>query len=183
MLLRAQSGTPDGLADLWTTYHPMVVRYLSVRFSGDAEDLASQVWIDVARNLHRFQGESDEFRSWLFTIAHHRGVDELRRTARRPKSSPLEDGSEPVASFVEGHLTPSQALDSALALLRRLPADQAEAVGLRIIADLDVSQVARIMDRTEGSVRVLTHRGLERLGQLLQNSVTRRTHSTMKGVS
>jgi RNA polymerase sigma-70 factor (ECF subfamily) len=183
VLQQAKSGASDGLAELWTAYHPMVLRYLSVRFGGDTEDLASQVWIDVARNLQRFEGDQDDFRGWLFTIAHRRAIDDLRRTGRRPATGPIDDASAPTVSFVDGQLTAAQALDAALALVRRLPADQAEAVALRIIADLDVAEVARIMGRTEGSVRVLTHRGLERLGTLLQKPVTEPGRSAMKGVS
>jgi RNA polymerase sigma-70 factor (ECF subfamily) len=183
VLQQAKSGAPDGLAELWTAYHPMVLRYLSVRFAGDAEDLASQVWIDVARNLERFEGDQDDFRGWLFTIAHRRGIDDVRQAGRRPVTVSIDDDSASTVSFVDGQLTPSQALDAALALVRRLPADQAEAVALRIIADLDVAEVARIMGRTEGSVRVLTHRGLERLGRFLQKPVTEQGRSAMKGVS
>jgi RNA polymerase sigma-70 factor, ECF subfamily len=59
-------------------------------------------------------------------------------------------------------------LARAIALVRRLPPDQADAVLLRIIADLDVGDVAAIMGKREGNVRVLVHRGLEKLGELLK---------------
>ena len=59
----------------------------------------------------------------------------------------------------------AEALDRALALVRSLPPDQAEAVLLRIVADLSVTEVAVIMGRREGTVRVLVHRGLKRLAE------------------
>ena len=58
-------------------------------------------------------------------------------------------------------------LGRALALVRWLPDDQADAVLLRIVADMDVSQVAAVMGRSEGAVRVLVHRGLHRLRDLI----------------
>ena len=54
------------------------------------------------------------------------------------------------------------------ALVRRLPPDQADAVLLRIVAGMDVGQVAEVMGRSEGSVRVLVHRGLQRLRELVE---------------
>jgi RNA polymerase sigma-70 factor (ECF subfamily) len=59
-------------------------------------------------------------------------------------------------------------LASALALVRRLPPDQADAVLLRVVGDLDVAEVAAVMGRSQGSVRVLVHRGLRRLQAILE---------------
>ena len=71
-------------------------------------------------------------------------------------------------------------LGAALALVRQLPPEQADAVLLRVVVDLDVSQVAEVMGRSEGSVRVLTHRGLRRLQNLLeQQGVTQADPTAM----
>jgi RNA polymerase sigma-70 factor, ECF subfamily len=176
----AARGDPDGLANLWRRYQPLVLRYFRGRLPDAAEDLASTVWIDVAANLSSFRGDEDGFRGWLFTIAHRRLVDEHRRRERRPERSV----SEPVerSSSSDTHEA-ATSLDAALALIRRLPADQAEAVLLRVVADLDVGVVAEIMQRREGSVRVLVHRGLEKLSVLCQKPVTDEHRSTMNEVS
>ena len=176
----AARGEPDGLTELWRRYQPLVLRYFRGRLPDVAEDLASAVWIDVASNLSSFHGSEDGFRGWLFTIAHRRLVDEHRRRERRPELAV----SEPAEGHSPGDIhDDATSLDAALTLIRRLPADQAEAVLLRIVADLNVGVVAEIMQRREGSVRVLVHRGLEKLAVLCQKPVTNEATSTMNEVS
>lgn len=179
-LERACSGDPDGVAFLWRRYQPLVLRYFRGRLPDAAEDLASAVWVDVAGSLAAFHGSEDGFRGWLFTIAHRRLVDEHRRRERRPERVVAE--LEETATTTDVHAE-ATALDTALALIRRLPADQAEAVLLRVVADLDVSAVAEIMQRREGSVRVLVHRGLEKLAVLCQKPVTNQSSPAMNEVS
>lgn len=182
----ARRGDPEGLGDLWRTYQPPLLRYLRVRCAPLAEDIASQVWIDVARRIDTFPSDEVGFRRWLFTVAHRRVADEFRRAARQPAE---------LLSELPVELSPSEearrdGLEWALALVRRLPPDQADAVLLRVVADLDVAAVARILHKNEGAVRVLTHRGLHRLAELAspeegnpQDAVTPAPPSAMKGLS
>ena len=89
--------------------------------------------------------------------------DELRRRVRRPEV--VTESPPDVATDDELHVRDD--LTWALALIRRLPDDQADAVLLRVVAGMDVRQVAEVMGRSEGSVRVLVHRGLLRLRDLV----------------
>src|SRR5690606_31066626 len=79
----ARRGDPDAFAVLWRHHQPQVLRYLSARRIVDPADVASQIWIDVAGSIARFEGDGADFRRWLFTIAHRRVVDEVRRSVRR----------------------------------------------------------------------------------------------------
>jgi RNA polymerase sigma-70 factor (ECF subfamily) len=176
----ARCGDQAGLAGLWRTHQALVLRYFRGRIPHLADDLSSTVWVDVVRGLHSFSGDADDFRGWLFTIAHRRLVDEVRRRNLRPETMVADIGEAADGTDVEIDAT---SLDGALALVRRLPPDQAEAVLLRVVADLDVATVARIMNRREGSVRVLVHRGLEKLSELCQKPVTNATVPTMSEVS
>lgn len=179
-LNRAVDGDAEGLARLWRAYQPLLLRYFRGRLPDAAEDLASAVWIDVARALFAFDGDEEGFRGWLFTIAHRRLVDEHRRRQRRPEQSMAEAYEGLAPDDVDTDALP---LDAALTLIRRLPPDQAEAVLLRVVADLDVSAVADIMQRSEGSVRVLVHRGLQKLAILCQKPVTGAAQRAMNEVS
>ncbi len=140
--------------------------------------MASQVWIDVASGLHRFDGDETDFRQWLFTIAHHRSVDEIRRSTRVPCIRRPEQ--EAVDGADEEHARETS-LDRALGLIAALPPDMAEAVMLRVVNDLPVADVADVMQTTPGNVRVLVHRGLSRLRRKL--AVTNEGPSTMERVS
>src|SRR5215218_8764388 len=90
VLERASRGDRDALAELWRTYQAPLLRYLRTRRVSSPEDTASTVWLDVGSSISRFSGDGDDFRRWLFTIAHRRSVDELRsKTKRREESQPL----------------------------------------------------------------------------------------------
>jgi RNA polymerase sigma-70 factor (ECF subfamily) len=168
-LARAQAGEEEAFACLWRAYQPALVRHLRVLAGPLAEDLAADVWLQVIRSLSRFSGDERGFRAWLHTMARNAYFDAWRRRQRRPEILPVEpierpSADDPVLAAETGFSTAA-----ALDLIARLPPDQADAVTLRLIADLDVGQVAEMMGRSPGAVRVLTHRGLRRLAAMLNN--------------
>lgn len=134
-----------------------------------ADDLAGEVWVAVARRMASFVGDEGGFRCWVFTIARCQLVEHRRRAARRrtdpfpPERFDLAPGAgapgDPADVVVEG-LSAQDAVDM---LVTHLSPDQADVVLLRVVAGLDVAEVARIMGRSPGSVRVLQHRALRRL--------------------
>ncbi|MEU4689576.1 RNA polymerase sigma factor [Actinoplanes sp. NPDC023714] len=162
-LIAARAGDERGFAVLWRALHPAMLRYLQVIAGDAAEDVASETWLQAARDLDRFTGDPAAFRAWLFHIARHRGIDEQRRAGRRREepAATVDDGAagrDAAAEVLEG-------AETAWALNRvaELPADQAEAVMLRIVAGLDVAATAAILGKRRGAVRIATMRGLRRL--------------------
>ncbi len=154
-LAAAVGGDELAFALLWRDVQPGLLRYLRVVAPGAAEDLASDTWVDVVRSLARFRGGERSFRSWTFTIARHRAVDHQRHNGRRPADPvPTERmperaaADDPAADAME-HI----ATYHALALIAELPRDQAEVVALRVVAGLEVSQVASIVGKRPGAVR------------------------------
>jgi RNA polymerase sigma-70 factor (ECF subfamily) len=131
----------------------------------DAEDLASVTWLEIVRGLEAFEGDEDQFRARLFTTARHRFLDARRNAGRRPVTVELGARGETVdvAADPQVLVTDAAGTEAALAAIAALPPDQAEVVLLRVVADLDVATVARIVDKRPGTVRVLAHRGLQRL--------------------
>ena len=166
----ARRGDTDSLADLWTIYQPQLLRMLRAQGRSAAEDITSQVWIDVRRNMARFEGDGVAFRSWIFTIAHRRAIDEGRRTARRHEV--LVDSITPRLAACRAMDPLGDSLDNVLALLATLQPVAAEIVMLRVIYDLPVAEVAAITGESESNVRILTHRGLERLRQAIEEGGT-----------
>jgi RNA polymerase sigma-70 factor (ECF subfamily) len=170
LLAAAQGGDEQAFAVLWRELQPAVLRYLRVAAPAAAEDLAADTWISVIRGLGRFRGDEQNFRTWVFTAARHRAIDWRRQAARRPAASVsvelLADRSapdDPAEAVLE-----AQSTRAALALLAELPADQAEVVALRVLGGLGVAEVARIVGKRPGAVRVLAHRGLRRLAKRLE---------------
>jgi RNA polymerase sigma-70 factor, ECF subfamily len=171
VLLAAQGGAEWALARLYRDFHPPVLRYLRVQEPAEAEDLASEVWLDVGPALSRFSGDEPAFRRWLFTIAHRRVVD-LRRRRRRQQTDPVAPEGLPELrdqATAESEALASIAAESMLACIASLPADQAEVILLRVVAGFDSNEVAAVMGKKRGTVRVLQHRALERLADLVEH--------------
>jgi RNA polymerase sigma-70 factor (ECF subfamily) len=168
VLGRAQEGEGAAFETLYRVFQPPLLRYLHTR-STAAEDIASETWLAIISDLGGFSGDEPAFRAWIFAIGRHRAIDAGRYSARRPvtlvgENTELFDESSPAASDAAlEHLGTAAAVE----LVAALPPDQAEAVALRFIADLDVATVAKMMGRRPGAVRVLTHRGLRTLADRL----------------
>jgi RNA polymerase sigma-70 factor (ECF subfamily) len=165
-LRAAIHGDEMGFARLWRSLQPAVLRYLRVVVGQAAEDVASETWLQVSRDLRRFDGNLAAFRVWLFRIARHRGIDERRRAARRPESPrdpDYENPADPLAPDVAAQVLERAGTAWALELVATLPPHQAEAVMLRVVAGLDVAQTAQVLGKRPGAVRVATMRGLRRL--------------------
>ena len=168
-LEQASNGSPTAFAALYKDIHPALMRYLYVLAQDQADDVAAEAWLAVVTSLTTFTGTETSFRSWIFTIARNKLIDAQRKTSRRP-TTPLTDSHD--RSVRDGEDASDQVVEAlstewALALIAKLPQDQAEAVMLRVVAGLDVGEAAEVMDRSPGAVRVLTHRGLKRLAQKL----------------
>jgi RNA polymerase sigma-70 factor (ECF subfamily) len=139
-----------------------------VRAPENREDVASETWFQVVRDLPGFTGTIDDFRAWLFTIARNRAIDQGRARARRPAvpvASPTEHVPDPLATSAEEEAVANSATDEALRLVSSLPAEQAELVMLRVVAGLDVAAVAQLVGKKPGTVRVAVHRALQELAR------------------
>jgi RNA polymerase sigma-70 factor, ECF subfamily len=163
-LARASAGDESGFLELWRALQPRLLRFLRVVGCDDPDDVASETWLQVVRDLHKFSGGEEDFRRWLFTIGRHRAIDAARARSRRPVS-PMTGGLDILADSqqVEDQVLDGMAIEGAVALLARLSPDQAEAVALRVIAGLDTPDVAKILGKSAGAVRVALHRGLKSL--------------------
>jgi RNA polymerase sigma-70 factor (ECF subfamily) len=165
----AQRGDEAAFRILFRAVQPGLVRYLNVLVGADAEDVASEAWLQIARDLGSFSGDFDGFRGWAATIGRNRAMDLLRARSRRPVTSvPVEHLLDrPAAEDTEGAALATVATIEALALIAALPRDQAEAVLLRVVLDLDVESAARVLGKRPGAVRMAAHRGLRKLADLL----------------
>lgn len=172
-LRRAQAGEPAAFGLLWEQNQPRLLGYLRLLAGQSAEDVASDSWLQAIKGLRRFSGDEAAFRSWLFTIARRKAIDLSRRSARRPEQPTAEPPeSEPAAdaaTLALEHIS----TEAALRLIATLPAEQAEIVMLRVVAGLDVAEVARLVGRTPGAVRVSAHRALRRLAEQLEGNSAR----------
>jgi RNA polymerase sigma-70 factor (ECF subfamily) len=171
ILARAQACDEAAFACIFRDVQPALLRYLRV-IAPEAEDVAGETWIQVVAGLASFRGDEQAFRAWLFTIARHRAADAGRSRARRP-TVPLElsGAAEQLASADAADLAlEAVSAQAVVALIKMLPPEQAEVIMLRVVAGLDSRDVARIVGKTPGAVRVAAHRGLRRLAEIAERA-------------
>jgi RNA polymerase sigma-70 factor (ECF subfamily) len=157
---------------LYKALQPALLRHLRVSHDWQAEDIAADVWLEVASLLPRFVGGDDAFRAWLFTVARRRSIDSFRRAGRRPTEAlegdeyvTLADGPDEVAV---DRLSTEATIER---LHRLLTPDQVEILLLRVVAGLPVDEVAVITGKRPVNVRVLHHRALRRAADRLGEDV------------
>jgi RNA polymerase sigma-70 factor (ECF subfamily) len=164
----AQHGDEEAFRGLYRAIQPGLLRYLRALVGDDAEDVASETWLQVARDLRSFRGK-DDFRAWVARIGRNRALDHLRHSRRRPAvSTPIEYLVElPASGDTADSASESISTEAALALIRSLPRDQAEAVLLRVVVGLDAQTAAKVLGKRAGAVRTASYRGLRRLAEHL----------------
>jgi len=165
----AQRGDSEAFRTVYRDAQPRLLRYLHALVGDDAEDVASETWLQVTRDLPGFTGDYDGFRGWVTTIARHRALDHLRRQTRRPPALPVpaEDlATLPATDDTAQHAIDAVTTDAAITLINTLPPDQAEAVLLRAVLGLDAQTAARILGKRPGAVRTAAHRGLRTLARV-----------------
>jgi RNA polymerase sigma factor (sigma-70 family) len=166
LLGAAQADAGWAYERMFDAFGPTVLGYVRSQGVEDPEHLANDVFLRAFTNLGRFSGDEGAFRSWLFTIAHHAVIDERRRRSRRPVSSGDEVPDQTVEGAEEVALSRLGTLD-VHALLGELSADQRDVLVLRLLGDLTVEQVARIVGKRPGAVKALQRRGLAALRRRL----------------
>lgn len=155
---RERARTPEAV---YRELAPAVLGYFRSQRMADPEGLTGDVFVAVTERLVRFEGDDAALRRWVFTIAHHRRVDEIRRAGRRPAGVELDAETDAVRDpTVHDPELPDPEL---LAALGDLTEEQREVVALRFVADLSVADVAELSGRSEGAVKMLSARGLEAL--------------------
>lgn len=153
---------------LYREMQPRLLRYLTARIGADAEDVASECWLRVSRDIRAFRGGVNEFWVWTVTIARHRAIDHLRRRDRLPLADvQIEDLVDlPGTEADPATLTLDRiSTENTITLIGTLPRDQAEAVLLRVVFGFEPRMVAQILGKRPGAVRTAAHRGLRTLAR------------------
>jgi RNA polymerase sigma factor (sigma-70 family) len=162
VLAAAQCGTGWAAERLWRSLAPAVTGYL--------RDVTSEVFISVFQRIGSFSGSEAQFRSWVFTIAHHRLVDERRRARSRPQRFVPEHGvveGSPAAS-AEHEAVRRLSDDAVRQICERLVPDQRDVVVLRVLGRLTVEEVAEVVGKSPGAVKALQRRGFAALRRIFE---------------
>ena len=169
VLAAAQAGQPWALERIFTALSPVVEGYLRLQGASEPEDLTSEAFVAVLRNLGRFAGDEAGFRSWVFTIAHRRLLDERRRISRRAPTEPLTEALDaPAPDDVADLVERSLGAERVRRLCAGLRPDQRDVLLLRLLGRLSIDEVAAMLGKTPGAVKALQRRGFLAVARALE---------------
>jgi RNA polymerase sigma-70 factor (ECF subfamily) len=166
----ARAGAEWAWRSLYQDLAPSVLGYVRARGAVSPEDVCGDVFCQVVRDIHSFEGDEAGFRSWVFVLAHHRLIDEARRRKRRPEISVADEELRGVGGHSD---TETEAIGRVEAsrvtkLIGELTEAQRDVILLRLVGGLSIQEVAEVMGKGERAVKSLQHRGLETLRSKLE---------------
>ena len=161
---RLQRRDPETWSGIYEEYFPRIYRYIALRVSNreEAEDMAGQVFLKALESISSFKWRGVPVSAWLFRIAHNQVID-YWRNAKSKGSLPLDE------SLVSNDIDPEEVAEMNLDIsrlvkaLRQLTKAQREVIELRFAAELSTAEVAKILDKSQGAVKVLQHNALKTL--------------------
>jgi len=169
VLERARTYDAQALGEIYDRYAGPIYGYL-YRVIGDAthaEDLAGEVFLRLLQALRTSRAPRDNLEGWLYRVAHNLAMDLFRRQKKGPVVPLVEElvaqDGQP-SDLVEDR----QVKQQLRARIRRLSSDQQRVILFRFAEELPLAEVARLMGKSEGAVKILQHRALSRLRKLLQ---------------
>lgn len=169
----ARRGESWALTEIWHRFSPAVMAYLRGRGVADAEDMTSEVFLQVFRKIDRFRGVESDLRTFIFSVTHARYVDDVRRITRRGIDAEfvaeIHDG---VVASAETDAMRAASLERVHQLIGSLSPDQRDVLLLRIVADLSLEQTAEVLGKKVGAVKSLQHRGLAALRPIVEEAVS-----------
>lgn len=169
VLAAARAGEAWACARIYEDLKQPVLGYVRLRGAADPDDVTSEVFLCVFRDLDRFEGGEDDFRGWVFTIAHRRVLDAWRKRSRRPRQARVDPGVDVEGGDTQAEALAGLGLVAIEQLLEQLTPEQRDVVLLRVLADLPLDQVAEVMGRSVGAVKALQHRALSALRRAIED--------------
>jgi len=166
---QAIDGNQSAFTQIYDIYFDRIYRYVFVRLKkqAEAEDLTQEVFIKALRSIDSYKIGKTPFAAWLFRIAHNQVIDHVRKFAKRQETSlddaPPSIGAEDPVAMIEQKF---EIAELNTAMMELSPAQQ-EVISLRFVADLPIAEVAKILGKSEGTVKALQFNGTASLRKLL----------------
>ena len=164
-LVAAQNGDEMAFEMLWRENNSRLTKFVQARTYKsdlDYEEIVSETWLNVARDVKKFKGDYSGFTAWVYSIARNRIIDSSRKRDRtiRPQAELEEAFWIPGNQNLERDFEASEGVKKIIDQINKLPAAQAEVLMLKVVGDLKIEEISKIVKKNTNSVRVLAHRGL-----------------------
>ncbi len=170
---QAVDGNQSAFTQLYDMYFDRIYRYIYVRIrkQAESEDLTQEVFIKALNAIGGYKIGKTPFAAWLFRIAHNQVIDHVRKYAKNLETSldeaPPSIGSEDPVATIEQKF---EIAELNAAIMELSPAQQ-EVISLRFIAELPIADVARILGKSEGTIKALQFNGTVSLRRLMAGRI------------
>ncbi len=170
---RAIGGDTEAFGQLYDIYADRVYRHIYYRTSNvdDARDLTQEVFTRAWQALPRYKRTKTPFLGWLFTISHNRIIDYYRTKkdhAYLDNEIIMESQDSSPEKLIEAEFTQQEVRRAIL----KLPGDQQQVILMSFIEGFEYSEIAAALNKTEGNIRVILHRGLKKMREILGKAET-----------
>jgi len=178
LIKKAQDGEAGAFGEIYDIYLPKIYRFVFIKVSRkeDAEDLSHQVFLSAWQNIQSFHFQGFPFSSWLYKIAWNAVIDHYR--TKKPEES-IELIAEDAISE-SSDFTKEIDINFEIGLVKKailqLEEDQQNVIVMKFVNELSNKEIAGILGKSEGAVRVIQHRALKQLKEHINESGINRTN-------
>ncbi len=173
VLAAARTGAPWAWEAIYRDLAGQVGGYLRSRGAVEPEDVLSETFLSVAQDITRFEGGEQDFRAWVFTIAHRRLQDSFRKRGRQVPTIDDEAAMTAAESRWRGDTEEDAmrrlSMTHVEGLISRLSHVQRDVLMLRVIGDLSVAETAQVLGRSDGAIKAIQSRALKTLRKKLSD--------------
>ena len=175
LLLRLRRKDPEAFAQIYDLYVTPIYRfiYFKVATRQDAEDLTSEVFLKVWQYISETDEIIENLRALLYKIARNLVIDSYRQKAKKgltQYSEVLDNIEDKRQQSLLNQIETEFEMKNIELVLRKMKDEYREVIILRFIEELSISEIAKILDKSKGSVRVLLHRALKVTRELLDQN-------------
>lgn len=171
---KAQQGDSACFGRLYDHYLTPIYRFIAVKVGTrqEAEDLTHEVFISAWQKLPNYEPQGFPFSSWLYKIARNRVIDYYRTKKANVSIDDelaIDEDLFGVQAGVDEALDLGLDLQAVKAAMSQLSAEQREVIRLRFLDDLSPFEIAKVLNKREGTVRIIQHRAIQKLKNILGN--------------
>ena len=172
LIRKAQRGEAESFGALYDHYLPKIYRYIlaKVNHRQVCEDIAHEVFLRAWKNIGEFQERGFPFSSWLYRIARNQVIDHYRL---QKNTVSLDRIDSDLVRFTDSPETAADvriAWEKVRSVMRHLTEDEQDVIVMRFVSDLAPKEIAEVLGKSEGAVRVIQHRAIQALKELMKEA-------------
>ena len=169
IIKEAQRGDRACYGMLYNHYVAPIYRFIYLKVSNReaSEDLTHEVFLAAWQNLGRYRPQGFPFSSWLYQIARNRVIDHYRVHKQHQPIESADATLTAAPSGIEDRLDENLNLQKITSVLHKLSHDQQDVLIMKFVEDLSHAEIAQAMRKSEGAVRLIQHRAIQRLKQMV----------------